>query len=1059
MSEHDLLPYWPRQQDVVACIKSEAEAASEWVALAVHQPMRFVPRVIGAAGASLDDCDEHALLRAFLTEDLPEGRMIVPIVGQSGVGKSHVIRWLDTHLRGLPDAHRRVVIRIPKGVSLREVLRLLLEHLPEGRYGHYRDELERAQHELDSREASGLLCEMLAYALEEMGREARERRQARPDDAEAKEREAYCSVFPTLLRSQYLRDKHFLTARNGNDGPMRRLVEHLTTPRSPGLDDDRKHGFVAEDLDFGDLAGDDELGRQERQAITFIRADRRGNAARILNMAIDDAKQRLLRIGPSTIPDLFNSIRRDLFADQKELVLLVEDFVVLSGLQKQLLQVIIKEAVRDGIQVLCTMRTALAYTAGYLDADTVLTRAHIEYRIPDDSPSEEEIFVRIERLVGSYLNAARLGHAALEHAYKVRHDGSNPAGWIPKFAIRLEPDAQATLEAFDRSGDGYELFPLNQSALRQLAREGCIRNGALVYNPRFVIQNVLNAVLIHRSLFEARRFPPPSFGSRNTQIGADVTEHVRRVVPDADLDRHLRFLAYWAGRGGAGQVSPKIVDAFSLKLEAITGPRGGESFRRTSSSPSTRIDPVQPAQQQAGRHASEGQVSPLEAKWDRTLEEWRRGASLGQRDADMIRRLVFEAARSSIDWDWFLHRPRLWADKWAEKQKERLYIPCAAGGEGRTAKDAVAVICTDGDLQSEAESARVKLALMGLVRLYLINKDASGYDGIEKDLAAAGALVERVGAALRLYIEHAYFGVVWEPAPLLVQGLLIGARVLGVAGADREDAAALTEAIFATAPADLPSGGAENSSWSDYAGALARCRAAKGSGDAPNGWTMYLLDLIAARQGGADKIHAIDASCLKPIIEDSQTHWSHTSQPPRGVVAGAEELDKVRGAQTELRRLATSVDSEREALVAWRKRCADWMGVDFDKNEILRRMKEAAENAHDAGLSRTTSMRGFNAALDAFRGAAVKTALDDIDRLSAEDRGVTLMVLARRYAPAIAATNALMFAYDAFEASVVAEIEGAQMTKGADPMGEAVAALQAELVKAGQGLGELHGDD
>ena len=95
--------------------------------------------------------------------------------------------------------------------------------------------------------------------------------------------------------------------------------------------------------------------------------------------------------------------------EQRELVLLVEDFAVLSGLQKQLLQVVIKEAFRDGRQVLCTMRTALAYTTGYMTTATVLTRAHVEYLIPDEPGTEEEILRRIERLVGAYLNAARFG--------------------------------------------------------------------------------------------------------------------------------------------------------------------------------------------------------------------------------------------------------------------------------------------------------------------------------------------------------------------------------------------------------------------------------------------------------------------------------------------------------------------------------------------------------------------------------------------------------------------------------------------------------------------------
>src|SRR5262249_5760402 len=151
-----------------------------------------------------------------------------------------------------------------------------------------------------------------------------------------------------------------------------------------------------------------ELGRAEASALNQLdREERRIVAAGILNLALDDAKQRLLRLDP-TVSDLFDAVRRNLLTEGKELILLFEDFAVLSGLQKQILQVIIKEAIRDGRQVLCTMRTALAYTKGYMQ-ETVLSRANTKYELPDEPGTAQEILDRIKRLVGAYLNAARLG--------------------------------------------------------------------------------------------------------------------------------------------------------------------------------------------------------------------------------------------------------------------------------------------------------------------------------------------------------------------------------------------------------------------------------------------------------------------------------------------------------------------------------------------------------------------------------------------------------------------------------------------------------------------------
>ncbi|MCZ2153277.1 MAG: ATP-binding protein, partial [Bryobacterales bacterium] len=494
--------------------------------------------MIGGQSDTLLPCDERELLKLFLEPKLSEGRVIFPIVGSSGTGKSHVVRWMDAQLRRMDDHATRVVIRIPKGTSLKGVLGILLRDLPGSEYDQYRQELARAQEALDPNEAAGLLCEMLAHTISEIGVAARARLLENPGDKGAQERDAYCqtNMLPALLRNQLLRDQHFIRLRTGGDGVITRLVEQLTEGRPAGADDDRQHLFRPQDLEF-DQIDRDGLGLAEKRAVGQLdREDRRQVAAGILNTALDDAKQRLLRLDP-TISDLFDAVRQQLLEQKKELVLLVEDFAAVSGMQKQLLQVIIKEAFRDGRQVLCTMRTVIAYTTGYMDTATVLTRANVEYRIPDEPRTDEELFSRIERLVGAYLNAARQGQTALEQAYHTHREQADGSGvWIPKFVANVEQEARATLEDFGTSVDQYELFPFNRDAIRELSREGSVRAGQPVYNPRFVIQNVINRVLSHRDLFEAGQFPPASFGGRGQPLPSRVVEEVKVRVHVREMD-------------------------------------------------------------------------------------------------------------------------------------------------------------------------------------------------------------------------------------------------------------------------------------------------------------------------------------------------------------------------------------------------------------------------------------------------------------------------------------------------------------------------------------------
>ena len=101
----DLLKYWPTQESVAACLKIDAESASEAVFLAVHQPVTFERYEIGSQSGNVVRCGEQELLDAFLKPNLSDGRVIIPLVGSAGLGKSHVVS-MDS-LQASTDARRR----------------------------------------------------------------------------------------------------------------------------------------------------------------------------------------------------------------------------------------------------------------------------------------------------------------------------------------------------------------------------------------------------------------------------------------------------------------------------------------------------------------------------------------------------------------------------------------------------------------------------------------------------------------------------------------------------------------------------------------------------------------------------------------------------------------------------------------------------------------------------------------------------------------------------------------------------------------------------------------
>ena len=112
--------YWPLKEQIANCIRTEAEELAEHVLLAVHEPMVLKRRLSNSLDG--DRKTENDLLEHFLKTERP-----IPIIGESGIGKSHLIRWLDAKLRVHPESVDWHIRRIPKNASLRMVLEILLD--------------------------------------------------------------------------------------------------------------------------------------------------------------------------------------------------------------------------------------------------------------------------------------------------------------------------------------------------------------------------------------------------------------------------------------------------------------------------------------------------------------------------------------------------------------------------------------------------------------------------------------------------------------------------------------------------------------------------------------------------------------------------------------------------------------------------------------------------------------------------------------------------------------------------------------------------------------------
>ena len=578
-----LRSYWPEKQNIEDCIRTEAEELAEHVLLAVHEPMVLTRR-------TLNDKEGEKLSENDLLNHLLEVERPIPIIGESGVGKSHAIRWLDAKLRVHPKAKDWHIVRIPKNASLRGVLEVLLEGLDGENFEAARKKIKDVGEKLKTKEVADHLIVFMGHRLGELfestERELKSLREAkqRPDkEAEnrikriQRHRSNGGPSLPDLLGDPNYQDKLVAEGKG-----IYQIAQRLTEGSSD-QDLERNAYQVSErDFDFNLNLGD--LSQKARQYVNHAglntMEERRQEVADLLNQILNEACrktfQQLFQFREGSFQELFVEIRRHLFQQGKTLTVLVEDMAQISAIEDVLIDSLTQESSPGGEQTLCSIRSAIAVTDGYSGylrrRATFATRAKYEWYIDKYLESEKDAYRRIENFCGRYLNAARHGKDALRDSYDAKNVGLNwPSVWKS-----LDPEEHELIDAFGFSESGHPLFPFNSAALIALSKKRCFVDQRLEFNPRNILHFILNEILDNfRNAFFADEFPPA--GLAGISCPTTLSQGLREVV-FSDLDRAQTLSAIW-GNGSekieelASVMAPNVAKVFGFKdlYDALDG--------------------------------------------------------------------------------------------------------------------------------------------------------------------------------------------------------------------------------------------------------------------------------------------------------------------------------------------------------------------------------------------------------------------------------------------------------------------------------------------------------
>src|SRR5579883_2563180 len=401
------------------------------------------------------------------------------VLGQTGAGKSHLIRWMRQHIES---DDRRVVVTVRRlETNLRAILDALVGELPKDRRRRFREELDQAGVMLRTREGQReSLLNNLSVAI----------RQDRARDSSGLDPQMenfFLNSLPNLLLDPQLRRDKFLKEGEIIDELVNRLFSTRAGRREAERLEFAKDNLPLRNVDMGRASA---IARDALDCLLYDQERTVPAALAIINRNLGDAISLSMNFSGDRLAELMGELRRSLAEQGKELVLLFEEFARFQGYDGALLGALLVQG-GDG---LCNIRWAIACTSGFYKGlpDTARTRMTAVVDM-DRSQTRREDAERLGvRFAGRYLNAVRLGREELKRA----HDGdrSEPA---PNRCDGCEY-RRTCHDAFGVSDDGYGLYPLTAQAVDIMSERAAERESPddpHRFNPRTFQKGLLIPVL------------------------------------------------------------------------------------------------------------------------------------------------------------------------------------------------------------------------------------------------------------------------------------------------------------------------------------------------------------------------------------------------------------------------------------------------------------------------------------------------------------------------------------------------------------------------------------
>lgn len=557
------------KERLAAVVKPDSITASQGDFLATHVEIKklvllnkfeFVP-------TSQKYTSEEDIYKRFIINPTNRHQFIV-VYGQSGTGKSHLIRWFEARYKvDRPDDEVVLFIRRSDN-TLKGTIRQLLE----------KPEVQ----DIGNKEIIKRLANASAAVPEDKLKDMIYHNFIIEINNDNGEHEIQLNNIKRKRLVAFMNNETIHDYMMESGGPIERIYSKVAENSFADLDTIAQ--FKPEDFIVSvDLYDDMQQAGADPKADKMARALMANDAMEAakkfsdyLNQFVEVVIQRCAGIEPGDFEQVFMDIRKELYRLGKKLTLFIEDVTSFTGVDNALLNALMEE---HNDRDICRLSSVVGGTNAYINdcfRQNHRDRVTQYVYIPDDVFDENGIY----EFVGRYINAMSLPTDVI-------------SSWVDAKALPGEYPVHEIVEGKKWEyieipyGKKLCLYPFSKNSIRYLYKNELTRGHQ---TPRYIIRDIIEPV-VSDLLYNAANFPSKKYALVNINTTLNFMVH-NQVKDERQADRIFRFMSIWGNN-----------EAKQFTLENVTYIAGLPSYvyeelglpiidlQKTTSVPESKPDP------------------------------------------------------------------------------------------------------------------------------------------------------------------------------------------------------------------------------------------------------------------------------------------------------------------------------------------------------------------------------------------------------------------------------------------------------------------------------------